>query len=444
MDMYRQVYERLDALPAEERISILMEILPPQELFTRTDGFRCLVRAFGLRIFETSAMLTEAGIPDSDPRAEVFRTLRGGLIDRKIPNSLRAVAAREETVCRRVGAIQVWEGGKRAWWVPLAATSRFEATVNKLIQRFSDTRDRLILADYPKLRSEAERRWFDASEAAYENMRSLGRAGGLSRGQFLERSMQAFVTRFPTETDVREKIRMELVPIDHSLPEAVENVLQDVREAERTRQEIEAERDREQLRLMEIDRRIREEQLENLQHERRARDRLLREAIHPQIEQAQQVVAQVQASLLRVAKEITTTISNGGDISGATRRSWRQRLSALTALSPGNVPMERALEDLSRLSREGDVESSRQIETTARSVQRALSELERRASLELKADQIWQLMREGDGEEALHRIANLRGRLQGDLGEVEALWEMVVEIGARNEVFVEECLVPAG
>jgi len=443
MDMYRDVYERLDALPKEKRISLLMEILPPQELFARTDGFRCLIRAFGLRIFETSAMLSEAGIPESDPRAEVFRTLRGGLIDRKIPNALRAVAARQETVCRRVGAIQVWEGGRRAWWVPLAATSRFETAIGGLIQTFAHTRDRLLLADYHRLRSEAEERWFRASEAAYDNMRSLGRTQGLLRGQFLQRSMQAFRARFPTETDVREKIRMELVPIDRSLPEAVENILQDVREAERIRHEIEAERDREQLRLVEIERKIRDEQLGQLQHERRARDRILREAIHPQIEQAQQVVAQVQASLLRVAREITTTISRGGDISAATRRSWSQRLKALTALAPGNVPLERALEDLSRLSRKGEAPSTRHLEITSRSVQRALAELERRASLELNADQIWQLMREGRGEESLQRIASLRKRLKGNLSEVEALWEMVVEIGARNEVIIEECLVPA-
>lgn len=190
---------------------------------------------------------------------------------------------------------------------------------------------------------------------------------------------------------------MELVPIDRSLPETVETILQDVRAAERIRHEVEAERDREQLRLVEIERKIRDEQLEQLQHERRARDRILREAIHPQIEQAQQVVAQVQASLLRVAREITTTISRGGEVSAATRRSWSQRLNALTSLAPGNVPLERALEDLSQLSRKGEVASTRHIEITSRSVQRALAELERRASLELNADQIWQLMREGRG-----------------------------------------------
>ncbi|HHH81785.1 MAG TPA: HD domain-containing protein [Chloroflexi bacterium] len=51
MDIYHQVYERLDALPKEERMALLMEILPPQELFARTDGFRCRIRASLVRTF---------------------------------------------------------------------------------------------------------------------------------------------------------------------------------------------------------------------------------------------------------------------------------------------------------------------------------------------------------------------------------------------------------
>ena len=437
MDIYHQVYERLDALPKEERMALLMEILPPQELFARTDGFRCRIRAFGLRIFETSALLSEAGIPDDDPRTEVFRVLRGGLVGKEIPNALRAVASREETVCRRVGAIQIWEGGRRAWWVPLAAATRFEQAVDELIEAFTRTRDRLLLEDYTAVRAGAERRWLEASQAAYDNMRSLGRYRGFTRDAFLRRSMQAFAARFPTQQDIREKVRMELVPIERPLPETIEGILQDVREAERARHEAETERDREQLRLLQIERRIRAEELERLQDQRCARDRILREALHPQVEQARQVVLQVQASLLRVAREITETIANGGEISGATRRSWNRRLKALAALGPGNAPLERALEDLERLSREAGDPGSRRLELTGRSVQRALSELERRASLEIKADQIWQLMRQGRAEESLQRIASLRERLRGDLGEVEALWEMVVEIGAQNEALAE-------
>jgi hypothetical protein len=84
MDIYRQVYERLDALPKEERLALLMEIMPPQELFTRTDGMRCLIRAFGW-YFRDARPAFGGRYPRDDPRCEVFRELEGGLVDRSIP-----------------------------------------------------------------------------------------------------------------------------------------------------------------------------------------------------------------------------------------------------------------------------------------------------------------------------------------------------------------------
>ena len=433
MDVYRQVYERLDALSKEERIALLMEILPPQELFARTDGMRCLIRAFGLRMFETSALLTEAGIPEDDPRTEVFQELRGGLVDKRIPNALRAIAARESTVCRRAGAIQIWEGGKRAWWVPLAASSAFEGAVKELIREFADTRDRLLLKGYETIREEARERWRQASGAAYENMRRLGRVEGLAKEAFIRRSMATFERRFPHEEDIRQKIRMQLVPIERPLPEKVERILEDVRRAERERQEAEAEKAREQKRLLEVERHFRQEQLRQLEEERRTRERLLRQAIDPQVKQAQEIVAQIQASLLKVAKEITDALRSGAAISPATRRSWSRRLQALEALAPGNLSLERALEDLRRLSKNHEQAGAHDVEIAGQSVGAALRDLERRASIEIRADQIWQLMREGRAEEALRRMASLRERLTDNLSEVEALWEMVIEVGAQNQ-----------
>jgi hypothetical protein len=52
----------------------------------------------------------------------------------------------------------------------------------------------------------------------------------------------------------------------------------------------------------------------------------------------------------------------------------------------------------------------------------------------MRADVIWQLMREGKAEEALRRLAGLRERVTDNLSEVESLWEMVVDVGARNQV----------
>ncbi len=437
MDVYREVYERLDGLPKEARLALLMEILPPQELFARTDGMRCLIRAFGLRAFETSALLVEAGIPADDPRTGVFRELRGGLVEGEIPKALRAIARREDTVCRRAGAIQVWEAGRRAWWVPLAATSRFEAAVEALIREFAEARDRLLLADYGSVRGAALERWREASRAAYDNIRRLGKSDGIARSDFMQRSLGAFRRRFPGEAEIRDKVRMELVPLERPLPERIERILEDVRRAERERQEAEAEKAREQKRILELESHLRREQLRQLQEQRRARERILRRAIDPQVKRAQEIVAQVEASLLKVAGEITEAVGSGAAISPATRRSWNRRLEALAALAPGNIPLERALEDLARLSK-GPKGGAGQVDLTGRSVRAALADLERRASLEVRADRIWQLMRRGQAEAALRRVASLRERLSNNLTEVEALWEMVVEIGARNRVLARE------
>jgi hypothetical protein len=69
-----------------------------------------------------------------------------------------------------------------------------------------------------------------------------------------------------------------------------------------------------------------------------------------------------------------------------------------------------------------------------RNVQAALRDLERRAAIEMRADLIWQLIKEGRAEEALRRVASLRERLSDNLSEVEALWEMVMEVGAQNQI----------
>jgi len=106
--------------------------------------------------------------------------------------------------------------------------------------------------------------------------------------------------------------------------------------------------------------------------------------------------------------------------------------------------MEEALQNLRQLSRQDIAASSTALYQTKRNVQSALKELERRASVEINADQIWQLMQHGKGEDALRRVASLRGRLQNELTEVEALWDMVVDIGARNEAVQTQSLEAVG
>jgi hypothetical protein len=442
MNVFTQVYEQLDALPREERIQLLQQILPPQELFSRTDGTRFIIRKHGLRLFQTSTLLSQAGIPEDDPRNQVFRELRGGLVDRSITDKLRAIASRSETVCKNRGAIQVWEGGRKAWWVPLAATRKFEDAINKLIQDFNDARDRMLLHEYPSVRADAEERWSMSAVAAWDNLIRLGKTE-ITREEFLRRSIATFGELFPVRSDIQERIRIRLVPIQKSLPEKIEKILVDVREAELRKLESEALAAREQMRLLDVDRQVKEAQLSRMEEERKARARILREALDPEIEQAKEIIVQSQASLMRVAGEIFAAVESGAEISPATMRSWNRRLETLSVLAVGNTPLEQAIKNLRDLKEESKADgfaSAEQLRRTSENVENAFKELERRAALEIHADQIWQLMRAGEGKEALKRIAMIREEASNSLNEVDALWKLVSSVAAENELLTVDQL----
>jgi hypothetical protein len=439
MNIFNEVYERLNALPPEERIGLLQQLLPPQELFARMDGTRFIIRKHGLRIFNASTLLTQAGIPEGDPRNQVFRELRGGLLNPQIPDKLRSIASRIDTVCARSGAIQVWEGGRKAWWVPIAGTSKFESSVRCVIQEFEDTRDRLLLDDYYKVRSEAEERWSKSCLAAWDNLHRLGEK--VNRDVFIAASMSTFDNLFPTQDDIREKIHIDLVPIQRPLPEKIEQLLTELREAERQKLEAEAAAAREQMHLHSIEAQLKHEEVEKIRHERHVRDRLLREALDPQIEQAKEILIQAQSSLMRVADEIFSVLETGGDVSPATMRSWNKRIKSLSVLAAGDVPLENALNQLKQLqqsTKDPVRPTPKTLMQASERIEKAFVNLEQRAAQEIHADQIWQLMREGRGDEALKRIAEIRSKANNNLNEVDALWKLVSGIAARNELLVEE------
>ena len=439
MNIFEEVYARLDALPAGERINLLRQVLPPQELFARMDGTRFIIRKHGLRIFDTSTLLTQAGIPEDDPRNQVFRELRGGLLEHGIPDTLRAITGRVDTVCSRSGAIQVWEGGRKAWWVPIAGTSQFETSVHRVIQEFEETRDRLLLENYDTVRSEAEQRWSESCLAAWENLNRLGKP--VSRDAFLATSTYTFADLFPSRADIREKIHIDLVPVQRALPKKIEEVLADLREAERQKIEAETAAAQEQMRLHSIEAQIKQEQAAGLRRERLLRDQLLREALDPQIEQAKEILLQAQSSLMRVASEIFSALEAGAEVSPATMRSWNRRLQTLSVLAVGNVPLETALgklQELKQSARDPGRPSAEALQKASQRIEQAFVDLERRAAQELHADHIWQLMRAGRGDKALQRIAEIRNKANNNLSEVDALWKLVSGVAAQNELLDEE------
>jgi hypothetical protein len=438
MNIFEEVYTSLDALPQDERIRLLQQLLPPQELFARMDGTRFIIRKHGLRIFDTSTLLSQAGIPEDDPRTQVFRELRGGLIERGIPDGLRAIAGRVDTVCSRSGAMQVWEGGRKAWWVPIAGTSQFESSVRRVIQEFEETRDRLLLDDYDTVRSEAEQRWSDSCLAAWENLNRLGKT--VSRGAFVATSMATFADLFPSRADIRNKIHIVLVPVQRPLPEKIEKLLIDIREAERQKIEAETAAAQEQMRLRSMEVQLKEEQAASLRRERMLRNQLLREALDPQIEQAKEILLQAQSSLMRVANEIFSALEIGAEVSPATMRSWNNRLHTLSVLAVGNVPLETALarlQELKQNARDTGRPSAEALQKASQRIEQAFVDLERKAAQELHADQIWQLMRAGRGDVALQRIAEIRSKANNNLSEVDALWKLVSGVAARNELLAD-------
>ncbi len=440
MDIFERVYNELDALPKHERIQLLRDILPPQELFARTDGTRFIIRKHGLRLFETSALLTQAGIPEDDPRTEVFRELRGGLVDRRIPDALRALAAKSDTVCKRNGAIQVWEGGRKAWWVPLSATSNFEGEVNSLICKFEMKRNELLLDDYQKLRSDAQFRWQESSLAAWENMEQLGKAS-IVKEDYLRRSMATFEEVFPSQEDIVEKIKIRLVPVQKPLPEKIEKILCDIREAEHKKLQIETEAVGEQMRLVAVTRQLKQAEISRLEDERKVRKSILESALSPEIERAKEIIVQAQASLMRISGEIFRAVESGAEISPATMRSWNKRLNTLSIFAVGNVSLEQALDELKKLKEEPKkncTPTPSQLENVSIHLETAFRDLEKRAALEIHADKIWQLMRVGRGSDALHRIASLRDEASNRLNEVEALWKLVASVAAENELLGDE------
>jgi hypothetical protein len=164
---------------------------------------------------------------------------------------------------------------------------------------------------------------------------------------------------------------------------------------------------------------------------------IAREALNPEIERAKEIIVQSQASLMRVAGEIFNAVESGAEISPATMRSWNKRLEALSVLAVGNAPLEQALKNLRDLKEESKADgfaSADQLRRTSEKVKNAFKEIERRAALEIHADQIWQLMRAGEGSEALKRIAKIRQEASYNLNEVDALWKLVSSVAAENEL----------
>lgn len=444
-DQYDELYDRLNRLPEGERKKMLRDLVPPAALFSKLDGTMFRIRALGLTMFDTKWMLENAGIQNGDPRAKVFKYLRGSLIDEEIPNELRNIAARQTTVAKQAGAFALPGDDKRSkqWWVPINATSTFTAAIQALIGEFDAFAREKLLDPYDEIRDSAKARFSEAVEAAWESMQATGKTGDMTREQFVASNEQFFNAQFPSRTDLEMKLRMEFFPTQPELPPIVEQTVMEIRNtmrqkalADKAAAEAQAQAAQAQLRIADIQRQMAEQAVlaaqKKEEDERRLRAKILHDAMAPEIAQAHNIALQIQSTFIKLAQQVLEDVRHGRPISSAKRRSWRQTLSQLQPLVTGDTSaLQRALETLEQVS-EADSTSETIIASAEKDVQAALQEIERVAAISVHSDALWLLIRSGKANEAMSRILQLRQKLNEQLWGLDAMEEMAARIGGEQ------------
>jgi len=442
---YYQLYKDMANLPPLELAELLSDVLPIGEIKARMDGTVVVVHAYGLRRFQTSTDLHELGIPEHDPRNKVFTTTMQSLVSEKVQGTLRNHASRVKKICKDQGAIEVWEGPRKAWWVPVECFDTFTRSIENYIQEFTALRDRHLVDEYDTLRREAEQNYTDSLRAAYKEL-SAGNGYSLSLTNYLDTGLEYFDRRFPSQWDIQNDIRMEMEIISKSLPPAIRHKVEKLREAEVQAMTAEAAANRalasnetKQMELAQIKKEAEEERLNLLKEKRRKQEEILLSQMRPEISQMQEAMERITASTTMLADEIIRSAKTGSEISSAVSKSWNTRLERLRKLSPSNPRLGEAIEALQQLKEDsiGDSRTTRfSIQQTERRVKEGLEELSTSTVFESFANDIFSLLQNGDREGVLSQIHQARSQHREQLDELENLYEYVVQIMSRKEVLV--------
>lgn len=445
MNNYLQLYKDMANLPPLELAELLADVLPIGEIKARMDGTVVVVHAYGLRRFQTSTDLRELGIPEHDPRNKVFTTTMQSLVSEKVQGTLRNFASRIKKICMDSGAVEVWEGPRKAWWVSVECFDTFTRAVDNYIQEFSHLRDRHLVDQYDTIRQEAEDNYTGSLKAAYKDL-SAGNGYSLSLTNYLDTGLEYFDRRFPTRGEIQTDIRMEMEIISKSLPPTIRHKVEKLREAEvqamtaeAAANRAQASKDTEQMELIQIKKEAEEERLFLLKEKRRKQEEILLSQMRPEISQMQEAMERITASTTMLADEIIRSAKNGAEISSAVSKSWNTRLERLRKLSPSNPRLGEAIEALQQLKEDsiGDSRTTRfSIQQTERRVKEGLEELSTSTVFESFANDIFSLLQNGDREGVLSQIHQARSQHREQLDELENLYEYVVQIMSRKEVLV--------
>jgi hypothetical protein len=431
---YDELYKKLAELPPEEGAGLIRELIPPAALAMRMGGTAFAVHKYGLRLFETKGGLKDIGIPADDPRSKLYQSLSGKKIASDLPNKIRAIAAREETVGRQSGGIQIWGDGRYLWYVPAGATSKFLGAMQGLANEISDVVNKELIANYDQLRVASRQAFLEASSQAWDDMNKLKRTTE-RKAEYVNRSMQLFETSFPSLESIRSRIGFQVEPAQAPLPTVVETTFEEIKAAEIAERQATAEAMRAQSeaatmqqQLFSTELMIEEEKLEAERSERKVRDQLLRKAIAPELDAAQQMVAQFQTSLISVAAQIASAIKEGKPISVQTKRSWSDKLARLKELQAFGLPeVDEALRQLNAMVGAPKVATKDSVRVAETTIKTALTAFEHDAAAEIGADSLWKMITEGKGDDALKKIINLEDRFQGRLDELSSIREFVTD-----------------
>ncbi len=446
-DMYGELYARLSAMPGDQIMQMLRELIPPAALFSRVDGTMFRIRALGLTMFDTKMMLEQAGIGKSDPRSKMFKYMKGSLIDEELVNEMRNIAAKQNTVAKQVGGIPIQGDDHRSkqWWVPVNATSTFVEAIENLTAEFQGYVQGKIIDQYETLRAESNRLFMEGVEETWTELVAAGKTGEMTKEQFVSSNERFFESQFPTQDDVASKIQMQYFPVQAALPDVVEQTVTDVRDSLRKRalsleQEAQATAAmvQQQLRIGEIAVQMKEMSLRSARdketEERQLRAELLKKQIAPEVQRTQGLVLQMQTTFMKLSQQVLDHVKSGKKISAAQRRAWRQTIAQLQSLNTADTEQfEKALEMISSVS-ESTETTDVDVRTAELAVKSALSEIEKNASVSMNADALWVLMRSGKSTEAMGKIFGLRAKLQESMGTLDTLEEIAAKIGGQNMI----------
>lgn len=433
LSVFSELYGRLAQLPTEKLAELLEQILPPQEIFARMEGTLFAMHFRGLRMFDLSAELFEAGIEDGDPRAEIFHQLQGGLVERSIMDKGRAIAQREELICKRAKGIMVWDGGKKCWYVPVAATSEFIEATDKLIATYTQFKKEKILDRYDELRRRGGEIVQKAADQAWNSLHQAGNSK-VPRSVFMEQAAKLFEDRFPAQGVIESGFVATREARQMDIPEIIKINLQEIREAERKLIDEQVERERkegdragEQMRLLELEVQMQREKERQLEKENELRERILRDAIAPEVEKAKQIVSWFYASVISVGNEILDAARAGKPIHHATRGRWTRMIEAMGAMEQTRS-MREALDALLATSQQAGKEtiaSAQDVKRIEGLVDKALKDMANRVQIESNAAGLWELVRANKAESRLKEIMRMRDTLQKEDAELEALLELM-------------------